>query len=67
MGVKELLKNNQVAVNFYAIKDAKGILFYNNQEQSIAAPEFNNAIDCFVLNPAAKFLVCISDMKNTAE
>lgn len=63
MRIKDLLKNKQVSLKFYATKDIKGVLFYNGLGHLIEAPEFNNIIDCFILNPAAKCIICISDMK----
>ena len=60
MKFAKLIKNSEVSVRFYAIKDEKGVLFYSSYGDQIGIPELNLAIDGFLLNRSAKVLICLS-------
>lgn len=60
MKIKELLENNKVEIEFYAIKDDKGVLFYDKENNQITPGNFNSVMDNFIMNAKAKYLVKFS-------
>lgn len=61
MKIKKLLENEKDVVVYYALKDDKGVVFYNNEGREAKLPQFNKCIDYFILNSMANVLICLKN------